>query len=311
VQALNKVSVVIGFGAAILLAQSSARVFAAERNWDAVDQNLASLPEDQGEDPANISKEVLPTVEDPMSLKGRKPGRLARLLDRLGIQRIAAPASYRMSVYVFKRPVGLNVDKEFGIVEVDGNLMNVFAVSTARAGKYTIEGDFTLKIGVENQRPYPFHRSSTYANSPMFWGLQVSGAYWLHSTPHYAFLGMPASMGCVRVDFPTAMEIWDTAVNKVGASSHITIYKSGSPEAAAKYNELKTKFNLTDDTVEKSIDEDLADAHAMTSGDYNGNGHWRREVNRVISDYRYGTYPKCGDKDCFTYFHETPNVAGK
>ena len=208
----------------------------------------------------------------------------------------ADQASYRVEVDVFKRPRNLGIDLEFMTVKLDGQLRDAFVISTARPGKYTIEGSYPVSIERRRGRtsteykPYPWHTSSTYQNSPMYWGLQLSGGYWTHSTPHYGDLGRPASMGCVRMTFPAAMELWSTIVNDVNGSAIVRIHGSGSASGSRAFAALGADSGWLLDRIQK----DLSDAHAVTTGDYSGVGHSR--VGEPLS------YPSCEGVDCFEYF---------
>ena len=223
--------------------------------------------------------------------------------------------STRMTIHVFKRPVGLtaddeqSIDYEFGVAELDGKLMSVFAISSAASGHSTIVvRDQPLSIEKESGYPYPWHRSSSYENSPMFWGLQIDGSYWIHATPHYGFLGQPASMGCVRASYPTAMELWDTAVNFTSKSAKINIYGSGTTSQIHAYHDLRARFNLPPSEINRWVEADLHDAHLISHGDYNGNGHWRETPNRILDRFHEGYYPLCKGKSCFSVFNKTPHV---
>jgi len=219
---------------------------------------------------------------------------LSLLLKPLAV--VPQVASYRVEIDVFKRPRGLDLEREFMTLKVDGVLQDAYVISTAKPGKYTIEGAYPVNIerrsGTKNgtPRPYPWHRSSKYQNSPMFWGLHLSGGYWTHSTTHYGELGRPASMGCVRMTFPAAMETWDTIVNRVGGSAIVRIHGSGSPSALTALSALRAQPQWLKERVEK----DLSDAQAITTGDYSGVGHARPGQDLI--------FPSCEGVDCFEYF---------
>jgi len=75
----------------------------------------------------------------------------------------------------------------------DGDLLDVWPVSTARRGYYTPSGIFY---------PYsyqPIHYSKKYDNAPMPNSIFFNGGYAIHATPHTGNLGRPASHGCVRL----------------------------------------------------------------------------------------------------------------
>ena len=208
----------------------------------------------------------------------------------------AGPASYRVEIEVFKKPKGLGVDREFAWMYVDGQLKSIYVASTAMPGKYTIEGTFPITIvtarGKKNPayKPFPWHKSATYNDSPMYWGLQIHGGFWIHSTPHYGQLGQPASKGCVRIDYPASMEIWDEIVNRTQGSAVIHIYGSGSSKAKAAF----AARGLDPSFVADRIESDLQDALAVTHHDYHGYGHARMGQPLV--------WPACDGVDCFDYF---------
>ncbi|MGK5088781.1 L,D-transpeptidase family protein [Bdellovibrionota bacterium FG-2] len=208
---------------------------------------------------------------------------------------LTGPASYRMVVEVFKSPKNLGVKKEFVIVTIDGQISNVYVVSTARAPKTTIEGTFPLKIekrrGKDKSfRPFPFHKSAKYENSPMFWALNIHGPFFIHSTPHYNELGRAASKGCVRLTFPTSMEIFDNVVNRVQGSAVIHIYGSGSKVAREAFESK----GLDPAWINERIESDLGDALAITQKTYKGYGHARRGQPLI--------WPSCDGVDCFENF---------
>jgi len=75
----------------------------------------------------------------------------------------------------------------------NGELLDIWPVSTARRGYYTPSGTFY---------PYsyqPMHYSKKYDNAPMPHSIFFNGGYAIHATPHTGNLGRPASHGCVRL----------------------------------------------------------------------------------------------------------------
>jgi lipoprotein-anchoring transpeptidase ErfK/SrfK len=84
----------------------------------------------------------------------------------------------------------------------DGDLLDVWPVSTARRGYYTPSGTFY---------PYsyqPIHYSKKYDNAPMPHSIFFSGGYAIHATPHTGNLGRPASHGCVRLSPSNAATLY-------------------------------------------------------------------------------------------------------
>jgi len=270
---------------AVAHAQTPApRVGTEDADWASI---AAQAPDvaDEGT-PDGVLRDML---RDGTTSALRKPRRSAQ-----------GPASYRVTVDVFKRPVGLGINKEFMVVRKDGEVERAYVISTAKDGKKTIEGRYTLTVEYRSGKPYPFHTSSTYANSPMYWGLNVSGGYWVHSTPHYGQLGGPASMGCVRTTFPAAMELFDLVANQVNGSAQMRIHASGAQsakDALAAILQTKRAANgavATMDDIRADVQSDLDDAHAITRGDYNGYGHARR--GEALQ------FPLCKNVDCFRFF---------
>ncbi len=256
---------------------------------------------------ASEAPEVTDEATPRLSLKDRLSDRLEDLFPRDSLTE-SGNVSTRMLVEVFKRPVGLGISKEFMIISVDDQVVAAHVVSTAMNGKITIEGSYPLtamkltgygtRLHPERKvaKPYPFVTSATYGNSPMYWGVQIRGGYWMHSTPHYGQLGGPASMGCVRTSYPTAMEMFDLVVNQVDGSARVIIYGS---DTAAKRTLQKSALDRSLKQVNlqwiiEQVDSDLADAHAITKRDYVGYGHARR--GKALD------FPKCADVDCFDYF---------
>ena len=207
-----------------------------------------------------------------------------------------------------------NQEEEFVLVSVNGIIQTAYVASTATdsmvkdprhielVGKLTPEFQhvkLTIPTQGESSTPFPWTKSITFEGSAMYWGLQIHGGYFIHSTPHYKPLGSPASMGCVRVDFPAAMEIWDLVVNHAKGNAYITVY--GSSTGAQGRASLEAKLHesgqrLSD--IQRMVDSDLADAHAVSQTMYNGLGHRRRNQSSV-------NWPTCGGKNCFTSFNVT------
>jgi hypothetical protein len=101
-------------------------------------------------------------------------------------------------------------------------------VSTARAGYVTPRGTF---------RPYslqPMHYSRKYEMSPMPHSIFFAGGLAIHGTYETAWLGRPASHGCVRIDPGNAALLYQM-VKAEGAV--ITI--SGTPPATNFYARIQ------------------------------------------------------------------------
>ncbi len=78
-------------------------------------------------------------------------------------------------------------------VFLDGDAAHTWPVSTARPGKFTPTGLFTV------QSMRPMHYSTLYNNAPMPWSIFFWGNFAIHGTTQVERLGQPASAGCVRL----------------------------------------------------------------------------------------------------------------
>jgi hypothetical protein len=286
-------------GTSLLLSAFAAEPSSPLEPEEATPEEIA---EEMARDTRSFYSEAGPMLSTSQELLNKRLRRDFQFLKGIGLTPLqvasgaGSQASYRVEVDVFKRPKALATGLEFMTLKVDGILQDAYVISSAVSGHYTIEGEFPVSIERRSGRtnpglkPYPWHRSSKYQNSPMFWGLHLSGGYWSHSTPHYGDLGKPASMGCVRMSFPAAMELWDTVVNRVNGSAIVRIHGSGTSKGLAAFQAL----NANPSWIQERVEKDLADAQAITTGDYNGVGHARQ--NEPLA------FPGCEDVDCFEYF---------
>jgi lipoprotein-anchoring transpeptidase ErfK/SrfK len=87
----------------------------------------------------------------------------------------------------------------------DGRLYATWPVSTARSGKHTPRGVFRAEWLSVN------HKSSIYNNAPMPYSIFFNGDYAVHGTDQVAYLGRPASSGCVRLHPDHAAELFAMA----------------------------------------------------------------------------------------------------
>ena len=78
-------------------------------------------------------------------------------------------------------------------IYLDGQPTYQWLVSTARAGKFTPTGLFTVKTMKR------MHYSTLYHNAPMPWSIFFYGNFAIHGTTQVDRLGHPASAGCVRL----------------------------------------------------------------------------------------------------------------
>jgi hypothetical protein len=93
-------------------------------------------------------------------------------------------------------------------------------ISSARAGYYTPDGTFAP------QSLQSIHFSKKYYHSPMPHSIFFAGGYAIHGTYETAWLGHPASHGCVRISPANAATLFEM-VKQEGAIIHIT----GQPPA--------------------------------------------------------------------------------
>mgnify|MGYP003336965962 FL=1 len=109
-----------------------------------------------------------------------------RLLIAIAVVLFSSSAFADYHVVVSKRHQTMSVYE-------DGELLDVWPVSTARRGYVTPSGTFY---------PYSYqlmHYSRKYDNAPMPHSIFFSGGYAIHATPHIGNLGRPASHGCVQI----------------------------------------------------------------------------------------------------------------
>lgn len=103
--------------------------------------------------------------------------------------------------------IDINKHRQTMSVYENGQLMDVWPVSTARKGYSTPTGTF-----------YPYsmqlmHYSKKYDNAPMPHSIFFSGGYAIHATPHVGNLGRPASHGCVRLSPYNASILYEIVKN--------------------------------------------------------------------------------------------------
>ena len=119
-----------------------------------------------------------------------------RLLIAIAVVLFSSSAFADYHVVVSKRHQTMSVYE-------DGELLDVWPVSTARRGYVTPSGTFY---------PYSYqlmHYSRKYDNAPMPHSIFFSGGYAIHATPHIGNLGRPASHGCVRLSPSNASNLYN------------------------------------------------------------------------------------------------------
>jgi lipoprotein-anchoring transpeptidase ErfK/SrfK len=105
----------------------------------------------------------------------------------------------------------VDIARQTMTVEVDGEVVHTWRVSTARPGKVTPKGTFRPQV------LSPRHRSSLYDGAPMPYAVFFNGHIAVHGTTEVRRLGRPASAGCVRLDTAHARTFFDL-VRRTGMS---------------------------------------------------------------------------------------------
>lgn len=122
--------------------------------------------------------------------------RMAVLIASAFLALFAAKAEAAVSVHIDQSSQRMTV-------RANGETVGVWAVSTARIGARTPNG---------NYRPYMLsrnHRSSIYNNAPMPYSVFFRGNYAIHGTNQVSRLGRPASAGCIRLHPSNARTLFE------------------------------------------------------------------------------------------------------
>ncbi|MDQ2091044.1 L,D-transpeptidase [Marimonas arenosa] len=109
-------------------------------------------------------------------------------------------------------------DQEMTIF-LDGRELFRWPVSTARAGKFTPLGLFTV------QSMKRMHYSTLYHNAPMPWSIFFSGNFAIHGTDQIGRLGRPASAGCVRLHPENAATLYHMVLEHGRANTFIYVVR--------------------------------------------------------------------------------------
>ena len=227
-------------------------------------------------------------------------------------------------VLVYRMPQ--DFDYEFALLVVDGKIQRAFVISSAMDGKEPILGTHRLVVPDLNGRPWPWRTSVKFFNSPMYWGLQVNGGYFIHSSPHYGNLGAPASMGCMRTSLPDAMEMFNLVANRfAGSASYIVINEklklsSNSDDAKALVSILDAS-GWTLDQLKTALQNSKNEIAAVSKGDLEFSpgipvdAHVRPFSDTVQNE---SAFPSCGGTNCWDFFKKDrdiirlkPNVLSK
>lgn len=129
--------------------------------------------------------------------------RIGRHVSRLAIALVVAPLLF--SVAAGANTVIAKVDKSKQLMTVyyNGEVFGEWPVSTARAGKVTPTGSWTVRALSRH------HRSSRYDNAPMPYSIFYNGHFAIHGTDQVKKLGRPASSGCIRLHPKNAAKLFD------------------------------------------------------------------------------------------------------
>jgi hypothetical protein len=220
----------------------------------------------------------------------------------------------KVQVLTFRKPKDFSY--EFSVLAVEGRIERVFLVSTAMAGKIPILGIHRLTPLKVKCLPWPWIRSSKYEDSPMYWGINIRGGFYIHSTPHYGNLGRPASMGCVRASLPDAMEVFNTVANLYASySSYSMIYEgfssTGTNPENTFFNLLLKNSHMTMDDVRAALITSKHEIAAVSTHDLHyapgipADAH-ARPCTGQQSEERL--FPTCGGSNCWDVFKKIPAI---
>ena len=235
--------------------------------------------------------------------------------------------------------------------DAQGNPISSLAMELSRksspVGNFRLTPELTSKWVRERNQSLPvlnpFHVSSAYEGSSMFWGLWITGGIFMHSTPHYYQLGSPASMGCIRQSYPDAMELFDLVANKAdGREAIIRIHEAGSEAAFVRLREiiydwsytpkekdfaksanpmrlrhmdwLVGELNLNFQRIHRDLPKNYEylpkqKGFQKTPFEYEGPGHaWFDTTTMTLPT---PVFPKCGEFDCFTIWGDPRVILAK
>jgi lipoprotein-anchoring transpeptidase ErfK/SrfK len=111
----------------------------------------------------------------------------------------------------------VNIAQQKMVVSVDGEVLHVWNVSTARQGFVTPRGVYAPK------RMHVRYFSKKYYNSPMPYAIFFRGGYAVHGTNAINKLGAPASHGCIRLATGNAARLFSLVRQYGPARSRIVI----------------------------------------------------------------------------------------
>ncbi len=112
--------------------------------------------------------------------------------------------------------VMIDIDLSAQSMHVEGSTGTYdWPISSARDGYVTPDGTFSV------QSLQSIHYSKKYYHSPMPHSIFFDGGYAIHGSYETAWLGRPASHGCVRISPQNAATLFEM-VREEGATIHIT-----------------------------------------------------------------------------------------
>jgi lipoprotein-anchoring transpeptidase ErfK/SrfK len=125
---------------------------------------------------------------------------------------LALPATARAGLVA-----RIHIASQRMVLIVDGSVVAVWPVSTARRGFRTPRGAF------RPQALRRMHYSSKYESAPMPYSVFFRGGYAVHGTNYVRLLGRPVSHGCVRLATPNAALLFQLIRQYGPRSSRIII----------------------------------------------------------------------------------------
>ena len=120
-------------------------------------------------------------------------------------------------VWAAQLEVHIDLSDQAMTVVADGDALHHWPVSTARPGKFTPTGLYTVKS------MKPMHYSTIYDNAPMPWSIFFWGNFAIHGTTQVEDLGRPASAGCVRLHPDNARTLFEMVQEHGRANTLIEI----------------------------------------------------------------------------------------
>jgi hypothetical protein len=125
----------------------------------------------------------------------------------LGSMLMLSPAQARVLIDIDLSAQSMHVQGSGGTYD--------WPISSARDGYVTPDGTFAV------QSLQTIHYSKKYYHSPMPHSIFFDGGFAIHGTYETAWLGRPASHGCVRISPQNAATLFEM-VKEEGATIHIT-----------------------------------------------------------------------------------------